>query len=301
MELRQLTHFLTVSETMNFHAAAERLNLTTQAVSKSIRQLETTLGVKLFDRDTRTVALTPFGRLLLPHAQAIQSETKQFRRSLETALGAHTGSVRLGATPTALTQLVPQALEKLLEDRPTLRVEIERGDFEHLTTPLLMGDLDLIVSTAPTESVDSLIAIEPLMEDSNVIVCAATHALAEQKASLADLAAQKWITLNFARGDDDLSALFAASGQEPPQPNLETTAVDFAIDWVARSDYLSILPAQIAAAAVNEGRLALLDVLTPANSWPIVLAYRRNATRSPAALALIAMLKIVALTHAERT
>lgn len=299
MELRQLTHFLAVSETMNFHAAAERLHLTTQAVSKSVRQLETSLGVKLFDRNTRSVALTPFGRLLLPHAQAIQSETRQFKHSLETALGAHTGIVRLGATPTALTQLVPEALEKLLEDRPTLRIEIERGDFEHLTAPLLMGDLDLIVSTAPTDPVDSLIAIEPLLDDSNVIVCAASHALLNQKATLADLAAQKWITLKFPRGDDDLSTLFAASGQPPPQANLETTAVDFAIDWVARSDYLSILPAQIAAVAVADGRLAVLDLLEPTNTWPIVLAYRRTATRSPAALALIAMLKIVALAHAR--
>lgn len=299
MELRQLSHFLAVSETLNFHAAADQLNLTTQAVSKSIRQLETTLGVKLFDRDTRTVALTSFGALLLPHATAIQSESKQFQRSLETTLGAHTGLVRLGATPTALTQLVPQALEKLLEDRPTLRVEIERSDFEHLTPSLLMGDLDLIVSTAPTAPVDSLIAIEPLVDDANVIVCSAQHDLATRTPTVSDLATQKWITLNFARGDEDLANLFSASGLKPPQANLETTAVDFAIDWVARSDYLSILPAQVAAVAVADGRLSTLDMLEPGNSWPIILAYRRNATRSPAALALIAMLKIVALGQAD--
>lgn len=295
MELRQLTHFLAVVETLNFNAASESLRLSTQAVSKSIRQLETSLGVKLFDRDTRTVALTPFGQMLLPHAKAIQSEAKQFQRSLETALGAHTGLVRLGATPTALTQLVPNALEKLLEDRPTLRVDIERSDFEHLTAPLLMGDLDLIVSTAPTEAVDPLIAIEPLMEDANVVVSSATHPLAQTRVSIADVVEQKWITLKFPRGDEDLRDMFTASGKSPPQLNLETTAVDFAIDWVARSNYLSILPAQVAAVAVTDGRLAILDVLPPGKTWPIILAYRRNATRSPAALALIAMLKIVAL------
>lgn len=299
MELRQLSHFLAVVETLNFHAAADSLSLTPQAVSKSVRQLETTLGVKLFDRDTRTVALTPFGTMLLPHAKAIHSEAKQFQRNLETALGAHTGIVRLGATPTALTRLVPQALEKLLEDRPTLRVEIERSDFEHLTTPLLMGDLDLIVSTAPTADVDSLITLEPLMEDANVIVCAADHELVRRSPTLADLAEQRWITLNFPRGDEDLRNLFAETGQDPPQPNLETTAVDFAIDWIARTSYLSILPAQIAATAIADGRLKVLDTAKPGKSWPIVLAYRRNATRSPAALALIAMLKIVALSQTD--
>ncbi len=294
MELRQLSHFLAVSETRSFRAAADRLNLTTQAVSKSIRQLEFGLGVKLFDRDTRSVAITPFGDMLLPHARAIEAEARQFQRNLETALGAHTGVVRLGATPTALTQLVPAALKQLFTVRPNVRVEVERSDFEHLTAPLLRGDLDLIVSTAPTQTVDDLIVIEPLRNDANVVVCAATHPLADGEADGEALAAQRWLSLRFPRGETDFKNLFKGFGQTPPQANLETTAVDFAIDWIAGSNYLAILPAQVAARAIADKRLAQVHVPNAGATWPIVMAYRRNATRSPAALALIETLKVAA-------
>lgn len=293
MELRQLSHFLAVSEALSFSTAAEDCGLTTQAVSKSVRQLEQILGVKLFDRDTRTVSLTSFGDLLLPHAQAIRAEAKQFERNLETALGAHTGTIRLGATPTALTQLVPRALKRLFNLRPTLRVEVERSDFEHLTPLLLRGDLDLIVSTAPTKAVDSFITIEPLMTDSNVIVCAADNALAGKAQKPKALLNKQWVTVNFPRGESDLKALFSSMGEKPPTPSLETTAADFAIDWIAGSDFLSIMPAQIAAGAIADGRLAVVKITDLGDPWPIVMAYRRNATRSPAALALIDVLKAV--------
>jgi DNA-binding transcriptional LysR family regulator len=263
-------------------------------VSKSVRQLEQKLGVKLFDRDTRTVSLTTFGNLLLPHAQAIQAETKQFGLNLETALGAHTGTVRLGATPTALTQLVPRALKRLFDLRPTLRVEVERSDFEHLTPLLLRGDLDLIVSTAPTKTVDSLITIEPLMTDYNIIVCSADNALAKKPLKPKALLNRQWVTVNFPRGENDLKALFSSMGEKLPSPSLQTTATDFAIDWVSASNFLSILPAQIAAGAVADGRLSSIEITDLGDPWPIVMAYRRNATRSPAALALIDALKIEA-------
>ena len=294
MELRQISHFLCVAEYLSFSAAAEDYGLTTQAVSKSVRQLEQTLGVKLFDRDTRTVSLTTFGNLLLPHAQAIQAETKQFGLNLETALGAHTGTVRLGATPTALTQLVPRALKRLFDLRPTLRVEVERSDFEHLTPLLLRGDLDLIVSTAPTKTVDSLITIEPLMTDYNIIVCSADNALAKKPLKPKALLNRQWVTVNFPRGENDLKALFSSMGEKLPSPSLQTTATDFAIDWVSASNFLSILPAQIAAGAVADGRLSSIEITDLGDPWPIVMAYRRNATRSPAALALIDALKIEA-------
>lgn len=287
MELRQLTHFLAVAETRSFSGAADRLNLTAQAVSKSIRALEFGLGIKLFDRDTRSVAITPFGEMLLPHARAIEAEARQFERNLETTLGVHTGVVRLGATPTALTHLVPAALKLLFSLRPQVRVEIERSDFDHLTAPLLRGDLDLLVSTAPTASIDELIVVEPLRNDANVIVCAASHPLANCTPSGNTLAAQRWISLRFPRGESDFRKLFKRFEIPAPIPNLETTAVDFAIDWVATSDYLAILPEQLAARATEDGRLAQVRVPDLGDPWPIVLAYRRNVTKSPATLAFI--------------
>lgn len=292
MELRQLSHFLSVAETLSFSATAEKFSVSVQAVSKSIRQLEFTLGVKIFDRDTRTVSLTPFGDMLLPHARAIEAEVRQFERSLETSLGAHAGLVRVGATPTAITRLIPEAVKRLILARPAVRVEIERGDFTHLSAPLLRGELDMIVSTAPTETVEPLIAVEPLMNDANVVVAAAGHPFTRGRPKRQAMESAQWIALrNFVRGEQTLKAVYAQYKLPPPAPALVTTAVDFAVEWIADGPFLGILPLEVASSAIVGGRLSRVNIDVEQASWPIVLAYRRNATRSPAALSLIDMLK----------
>ena len=109
MELRQIQHFLAVVDLGNFHRAAEKVNLTQQAVSKSVRQLENQLGVRLLDRNRQSVSPTPFGELLLPHARAVDSEIRQFMRSLNAQLGIDQDVVRIGATPTPIQELLPKA------------------------------------------------------------------------------------------------------------------------------------------------------------------------------------------------
>jgi len=125
-------------------------------------------------------------------------------------------------------------------------------------------------------------------------VCSADNALAKKPLKPKALLNRQWVTVNFPRGENDLKALFSSIGEKLPSPSLQTTATDFAIDWVSASNFLSILPAQIAAGAVADGRLSTIEITDLGDPWPIVMAYRRNATRSPAALALIDALKIEA-------
>ena len=295
MELRQLQHFLSVIDTGNFHRAAEQVNLTQQAVSKSIRQLETKLGVRLLDRDRQYVVPTEFGRLLVPHARTIDAEIRQFTKGLNTALGSHKSLVRLGATPTSLKYLVPEALRRLLAKHGYLQFHIAREGFDSLSVDLLRGDLDLVVSTDPSEKPDSLIQIESLVPDSNLIVARSGHPLATKTdLTIADLKSYPWVTItNFEKAQNDLRKLFASIDAKPPTPMIVSSSIDFAIDWIAGNDFLTILPGRLVEHELASNRLTALDFESEQDPWSIILAYRRNSTRSPATLALIEELKMV--------
>jgi DNA-binding transcriptional LysR family regulator len=287
MEFRQVQHFLAVAAEGNFHRAAAKVHLTQQAVSKSVAQLESKLGVRLFDRDRQSVGLTAFGRLLLPHARTIAAEARQFDEGLAALLGTRTGSLRVGATPTTISRLLPTALRLLLRRRPKLRVAIEHGDYDRLSSLLLQGQLDAVLSTEPPPPWDPLIHIEALCTDANVVAARPNHPMVK-KLKLRALADYPWLALtNFAKAEQDTRALFGAAGIKPPAPAMTTSSVAFALAWLEDSDFLCVMPRQLIARELAEGRLAALDVRIRPGSWPLVLATRRHATRSPATLAFI--------------
>ena len=112
MELRRVKHFLAVVDQGSFTAAAQKLGVSQQAVSKSINVLEDELGVRLFERDTRLVTLSRFGELLLSHARNIDAEAQQFKRHLEDAVGVRSGRLVIGAGLTATTYILPLVLRR---------------------------------------------------------------------------------------------------------------------------------------------------------------------------------------------
>ena len=296
MEFRQLQHFLAVAEEGNFHRAAARVNLTQQAVSKSLAQLEAKLGVRLLDRTRQSVALTTFGELLLPHARTITAEVRQFDDSLAATLGTRTGALRIGATPTPLSHLLPAALRQLRLARPKLKIAVEQGSFERLSSMLLQGQLEAVLSSEPPQPWDALLKIEQVGEDQNVIALRAGHPLTEiRKPSPTQLNDYPWLAItNFPKAEADVRGVFSGSGIKPPLPTMSTSSVSFATAWIADSDFICVLPRRLVERELAEGRLTTLDLKLKPRRWPLVLATRSTATRTPATLAFIDAVKTVA-------
>ncbi|MGE3666598.1 MAG: LysR family transcriptional regulator, partial [Steroidobacteraceae bacterium] len=106
MEMRQLRHFLALMETKSYWRAADSCGITPQALSKSIRRFEEHLGVRLFDRDTRSVKPTLFAEQIANYARNIDAEARSLRRSLDMLLGAGTNQLVVGAGAAAATKIV---------------------------------------------------------------------------------------------------------------------------------------------------------------------------------------------------
>jgi len=116
VELRQLRYFVAVAEELNFGRAARRLLIAGPSLSQQIKSLERDLGVRLFDRDRRTVALTPAGAALLPHTRALLDQAEELRDHAARIAGSE--PVRLGYVnwlPKDLADRAPAAARLLVD------------------------------------------------------------------------------------------------------------------------------------------------------------------------------------------
>ena len=111
MELRHLRYFVAVAEELHFRRAAERLHVAQPAVSEQVRKLEDELGVRLFDRTPRNVALTDAGAALLPEAYQVLRQAEAARLAARSA--SDRPGLRIGYVPTALLASIPRTLRRL--------------------------------------------------------------------------------------------------------------------------------------------------------------------------------------------
>lgn len=288
MELRQLQHFLALAELGSFRLAGDRVHVTQQGMSKSIAQFEAQIGAKLFDRDGRSVRLTPVGELLLPYARTIAAELKQFDTDYDAFRGSRSGRLTVGATPTLLGDVIPDVLQTVHRQQPKLLLTVKSGDWDFLVDRLLQGEIDVVVCTEPVGIVDQDVTVEPLCKERNVVFSAREHPLATVRPSPRQLSQTPWISMiKLPRAEADLKRYFRAAHLEAPIPRIRTEVNAFAISWVERTDFLCALPSRAIASAIKENRVVALDVRLTESTWGLVIAYRRKATKTPGMVAFL--------------
>ncbi|QJW83590.1 LysR family transcriptional regulator [Ramlibacter terrae] len=179
MELRHLRYFDAVAETLNFTRAAERLHVTQSTLSHQIKQLEEELGAPLFDRSAKRVRMTETGEILRSHMTPALQQIDRGLQALRAPGGAITASIRLGATSSFNTRMVPQCVATLLNHYPNIRVSVEELPAGMITKRLASGHLDLAVSYRPGEG--SELWFEPLYNEELRLVVGTSHPLARRR------------------------------------------------------------------------------------------------------------------------
>ena len=147
--LRQLRVFAAAARHLNFGKAAEELHLTPPAVSMQIRELEQQVGLPLFDRSGRQVALTVTGEYLLVYVRKVLATLKDAEDAIARFRGLESGRVSIGMVSTA-KYFLPRLLARFRQEHPAIEVKLAvGGNREQLVALLQGGEVDLAVMGRP--------------------------------------------------------------------------------------------------------------------------------------------------------
>ena len=292
LEPRLLSHFLAVAETGSISAAAEKLNLSQPALSKSIRHLEEKLEVELFKRLPTGTVLTHYGEALSRRGRSIQREVEHAVTELHSMKGGTKGVLRIGAGPVWSAVYLPPLLAKFLEARPGMSIEIQNGVIDTLLPKLNDGLLDIICTTLDFPN-SSEIAKEPLVRVEHGLFARVGHALFEiEELTPKHLEAWSWVTL---KGDyvghNRLGAYYAANRMAPPTVRIEMIPDLSIISMVAQSELLCSLPLEMEGLAQATGVERLPLDAEELWSSKAGLAYRKTDYPAPAFGAFLGMIR----------
>jgi DNA-binding transcriptional LysR family regulator len=152
LDTRQLANFCEIANVGSIKKAAKNLNLTTSAVSHSLKRLEDELSCKLFHRDTRKIELTYAGRRLRSYADELLKDLTKARYLVNEWNDLTLQTLRIGATPAACQYIIPVALRELKESFPSINIQIITGTSYHLIECMDDGKID--VAIYPSGSMD---------------------------------------------------------------------------------------------------------------------------------------------------
>jgi len=143
MDLRQLRYFTTLAETLNFHRAAERLNISQPPLTVAIRNLEEELGAPLFVRGSRGVTLTAAGEVALEAARAALAQAEQVRVAVREGASGERGRLRIGFVGSAVYTLLPRLIPPYRKRYPNVDLVLEEGISGEIAARTRRGELDV--------------------------------------------------------------------------------------------------------------------------------------------------------------
>jgi DNA-binding transcriptional LysR family regulator len=244
MELRHLRYFVAVAEELHFRRAAERLYVAQAAVSEQIRKLEGELGVRLFDRTHRSVALTDAGAAMLEEARGVLRQAELARAAAVAAGGRMGERLRVGYPPGTLPDAVPRALRGLPSLVSEARVALETGSVARLVDGVRERRLDAAVVGLPAPS--GPLRVTALAPEAAVVALPARDALAiRAPLILSGLASRRLVTMR--REDnrslyDTVVTLCRDAGLSPEIAEVSEPRVELVLLAVAAGAGMALLP-----------------------------------------------------------
>lgn len=293
IKLRHLAAFLETARQGGVAPAGAALGITQPAVSKAIAELEEILGLTLFDRSRRALALTPYGETLQRFAQSGLATLKQGVETIE-EMRTGTGFIAFGAMPTVVAGLVPRALQAFSRSSFACRVLVESGPSPHLLQLLKTAVIDFVVGRMAQPAAMEGLAFEHLYSDEVAVAVRPSHPLAAQASvTIGALAAYQLLLpppQAIIRPATD--ALLIAGGLGRPVNAIETVSNSLARSYALLTDAIWIISRGVVERDIAIGQLVGLPIDVSGSRGAIGVTTRSGADLSLASLAMLDCIRL---------
>lgn len=285
LKTRQMFLLVALDDARNLQRAATATNMSQPAASKMLKDIEELFGVPFFERLPRGVRPTLYGETMIRHVRMALASLSQGQDSIASLQAGLSGRVDIGVIITASMTLVPQAIARAKEEAPRLCIGVEMSTSNDLIGQLQRGQLDFLIARVLVQDEELDLLYEALAEETECAVARAGHPLqGRADLSLQDLATAIWILSprgSILRHRFDM--MFREANIDMPPNVIETTAISVIASLLQQTDFLHVMPLEVARAFVRSGELAILPIELPCKMDNFGIIMRRGQVLSPGA------------------
>lgn len=283
LKLRHFQLFLALDEQRNLHRAAAQLKMSQPAASKLLSDLETNLGVRLFERHPRGLTPNWYGEIMIRHAHSVLSALRHTGEELNALRDGNMGTVAVGTVMAPAVTLLTSAIERVHRDRPGLKISVDVDVSKALVPRLLEGELDFAITRIPAGVDVERFVFEEIGEEELCFVCREGHPLAgKTPLSLADMAAYPWsLQPPGALMRQRVDSLFLHHQVAPPSQVVDTADVFVSLALVDKSNTITVTTRETADLLCAPQRFHLLPFNETLSVQPYGLVSLRHQRLSP--------------------
>jgi DNA-binding transcriptional LysR family regulator len=303
VKLRDLHIVLAVAEAGSMTRAAEELAVSYPVVSKTISELEHTLGVKLFDRSISGVEPTHYGRALLKSGVAVFDEMRRGLQQIEFIKQPDAGELRISSSIVTDAGLLPAIIERFAQEFPRAMVDVLSENIAIQQYDNLRDrKVELVFGRLPTTMSEPDLIAEPLFDEPLVVAAGSESSWAKRrKLTFADLIGEPWVLAqpgSLARSLHE--EVFRRNGLESPSATVLTVSLHLYMRLIETGRWLGFVPASVMRFGGKQMHLKVLPVKILTPPAPVGFITVKDRTLTPLAERFIECTRKVANSDSGR-
>ena len=292
IRLRHLHTFVAVAQQGTLGRAAETLNLSQPALSKTLNELEQLTGTRLFERGRLGAQLTLVGEQFLTHAVKVLDALNSAGQALNRKEGLNNDIVRIGALPTAALGILPTVIGQFHKQQKDITLQVATMNNTMLLAGLKSGEIDIGIGRMSDPDLMSGLNYELLFLESLKLVVRPGHPLLQETVTLSRV--MEWPVVVSPKGTvprQNAETLLQSQGCKMPAGCIETLSASLSRQLTVDFDYVWFVPSGAVKDDLRRGVLSALPIATQGAGEPIGILTRVDATLTPGTQTLLSAIR----------